>query len=239
MQSTLHNFTTRRLATLMAFATAMGLLETAVVIYLRELYYPEGFRFPLVPIPQRLAMIEVLREAATVIMLITVGHLAGFNKLQRFASFCIAFAVWDLVYYLLLYVLIGWPASLLTWDILFLIPVPWVGPVWAPCLISLLMLVSSICMIRKQQARPHYIIYPWQWLLLLSGALVSILSFMLDYFSAASQAELSQPDLFSDLQNYVPQEFNCYVFFTGFIMMLSAVIINLSFTNKNKSHEKA
>ncbi|MDQ3016493.1 MAG: hypothetical protein M3R25_07230 [Bacteroidota bacterium] len=111
------------------FAIAMGFMESAIVIYLRELFYPEGFRFPLIPIPHRLAVVEILREAVTVIMLICVGYFAGRNKVQRFAFFGLAFAIWDLFYYIFLYAFLGWPESIFTCDILFLIPVPWVGPV--------------------------------------------------------------------------------------------------------------
>jgi hypothetical protein len=32
---------------LAVFSMAMGYLESAVVVYLRKLYYPDGFKFPL------------------------------------------------------------------------------------------------------------------------------------------------------------------------------------------------
>ena len=34
---------------LLLYAVAMGYLEAAVVVYLRAIYYPEGFSFPLKP----------------------------------------------------------------------------------------------------------------------------------------------------------------------------------------------
>ncbi len=92
--------TYKKITTVILFAIAMGFLEAAVVIYLRALYYPTGFQFPLKTMDQHLAMVEILREFATVIMLLGVASLAGRNKLQSFAYFNLAFAIWDLFYYL-------------------------------------------------------------------------------------------------------------------------------------------
>ena len=131
----------RRLIWLSAYAVAMAYVESAVVVYLRAIYYPEGFSFPIVIIPDAMTWIEVGREAATLIMLVGVSLLAGADRWERFLFFCTAFGVWDIFYYVWLRVFLGWPTSLLTWDILFLIPVPWIGPVLAPILIS----VGLIC----------------------------------------------------------------------------------------------
>jgi len=109
---------------LIVFSVAMGFLEAAVVVYLRLHYYPNGFEFPLVPLEERIATVEILREAATLVMLIGVGVLAGKNLQQRVAFFLLAFAIWDLVYYVGLKLVLDWPSSWLAWDILFLIPAP-------------------------------------------------------------------------------------------------------------------
>jgi membrane protein implicated in regulation of membrane protease activity len=53
------------------------------------------------------------------------------------------FAIWDIFYYIFLWLLIGWPESFFTWDILFLLPVTWVGPVLAPVINSLTMIVLA------------------------------------------------------------------------------------------------
>ena len=108
---------------LILFSTAMGFMESAVVIYLRHIYYPEGFRFPLVPVSNLDGITELFREFATLIMLVTISAIAGKNPVQRFAIFLLNFAIWDLAYYLFLKLFLGWPLSLFTWDILFLIPV--------------------------------------------------------------------------------------------------------------------
>ena len=119
------------------FYAAMAYLESAVVVYLRALYYPSGFDFPLVPMDRSLVFTEVWREAATLIMLLAPAAILTRSRMERFAWFCFGFGVWDIFYYVWLKALLDWPADLLSRDLLFLIPVPWVGPVWAPCAISL------------------------------------------------------------------------------------------------------
>ena len=93
---------TKVLIWLTLFSIAMGFMETAIVVYLRELYYPKGFQFPLTVIPSNIALVEFLREAATLIMLIGIGIVAGKNKPQRFAFFIYCFAIWDIFYYVFL-----------------------------------------------------------------------------------------------------------------------------------------
>jgi hypothetical protein len=224
------------------FAMAMGFLESAVVIYLRAIYYPAGFDFPLIPMDNALAKVEILREAATVIMLIGIGYLAGATKLQRFAFFCLAFAVWDLFYYLFLYLFLGWPSSLFTWDILFLIPLPWIGPVWAPCLLSILMIGGSVLIITRTHAQPGYRVKSSHWFLLLSGSGVCILSFLWDYLRFCSVSNysglFSSRALFSEIHSYVPVSFNYALFFAGFAGMCYPVLLHLLSTPKTIYHEK-
>ncbi len=92
-----------------AFAIAMGFLESAVVVYMREILYPGGFEFPLSPIPVRLAVAELLREVATLVMLVSIGILAGRRFSTGFAWFIYTFAIWDIFYYVFLWLLLGWP----------------------------------------------------------------------------------------------------------------------------------
>src|SRR6185369_2332457 len=121
----------KTLLVVIGFSIAMAALESAVVVYLRALYYPDGFNVAMKLIDQKILLIEIAREAATVVMLLGVGWLAGNNLKDRFAYFLLSFAVWDIFYYLWLKVFIDWPSSLLEWDILFLIPFTWLGPVLA------------------------------------------------------------------------------------------------------------
>jgi hypothetical protein len=218
------------------FAIAMGFMESSVVIYLRELYYQSGFEFPLKPIPPFIARVEFFRELATIFMLIGCGIIAGKCKLSRFAYFIYAFAVWDICYYLFLYVCLGWPASLSTWDILFLIPVPWVGPVWAPCLLSLLMIVGSAFVILRLERDRFFRVSPSQWWLVIAGSFTCIVSFMWDYLSTRSGetwSVFSSSQLFGDISTYVPQRFNYALFFTGFLFM-SLPLFYLMFKTKNR-----
>lgn len=122
-----------------AYGAAMAFLESAVVVYLQQaLGIDPRALFPLQDPAGMgdLAAIEVGREAATLVMLAAVGWLAGRSGLERLAWTAVAFGTWDILYYAWLAVFIGWPSSLATWDLLFLIPVPWAGPVWAPVAVS-------------------------------------------------------------------------------------------------------
>ena len=127
-----------QLAAVFLWAVAFALVEAAVVVYLRRIFHPGGFAFPLQPRPyDPILGVEVAREAATLVMLALVGFLAGGRGWERFARVMVAFGAWDIFYYAWLWVFLGWPPSLATLDVLFLIPTIWVGPVWAPCLVSL------------------------------------------------------------------------------------------------------
>lgn len=142
------------------FAIAMGYVEAAVVVYLRALYYPDGFpipvklgslpiRFARIPefenrMPQSMLRTEIGREAATIIMLASLAWLVGSNSLHGLGAFLLAFGVWDIFYYLFLKLLIRWPQSLKTLDVLFLIPVPWIAPVWLPVTVSAVMIVCGV-----------------------------------------------------------------------------------------------
>src|SRR3989344_6671811 len=127
------------------YAIAMAFIEATVVVYLRKLFYPNGFNFPLVGfIDPAILNIEWIREFATIIMLLMVGILAGKKLYERFAYFIYAFAVWDIFYYIFLKVILDWPNSFLTWDLFFLIPWPWIGPVLAPMLCAVLIIITAL-----------------------------------------------------------------------------------------------
>ena len=126
------------------FAVAFAAVESAVVVYLRALYYPEGFSLPLKIFGRNHLWVELARELATMVMLASVAVLTGSNRWQRFAYFLISFGVWDIFYYVWLKVMINWPSSIFDWDILFLLPVPWIGPVIAPVLVSFFMILGGL-----------------------------------------------------------------------------------------------
>jgi hypothetical protein len=133
-----------KLLLLALFGIAMAHLEGVVVVYLRKLLGildPESNREAIEKAGQKYLKIEMSREAATIIMLVVIAFLAGNTWIERVVFFLWAFAFWDLFYYLSLYILIKWPPSFKTIDVLFLIPKPWIAPVWLPIGISSLTIV--------------------------------------------------------------------------------------------------
>lgn len=127
---------------LAVFGVAMAHVEGVVVVYLRKaIGMPEnnteaGNKELLEKVPRRLVRIEMTREAATIIMLLALAYLVGQSWLDRLMVFLWTFAFWDLFYYISLYVVIKWPPRLTTTDVLFLIPRPWIAPVWFPVGVS-------------------------------------------------------------------------------------------------------
>lgn len=152
----------RKKLTIVTFALAFGFVEAAVVVYLRAASGQlPGYNGTLAevrrlsatthqqaqsyaPLPQSLLTIEILREAATMLMLVCIALLAASRKRERWASFLLAFAIWDITYYAGLWATVGWPASFKDTDVLFLIPVPWVAQVWYPLAVSLLTVLAVL-----------------------------------------------------------------------------------------------
>jgi hypothetical protein len=209
---------------LFLFGISFGYVEAAVVIYLRALYEPlrqrltpgraPGDLFPLLdrdrmvaaaPETARLLNVEVIREAATIVMLAAVALVVAGERNLWLPAFAIAFGVWDVSFYLFLRLWIGWPASLLTWDILFLLPVPWVAPVLAPVIVSLTIVgCGLVALWRPVGIRPRH------WIgLILGGALV-ILSFTWDFRYV--------------LAGNLPHPFAWWLFLTGQLVGLGAFL---------------
>jgi hypothetical protein len=133
-----------KLSLLAVFGIAMAHLEGVVVVYLRKalgILDSESNKESVDKFPKRYLYIEMTREAATIIMLLAIAYLAGTTWLERGIIFLWTFAFWDLFYYLSLYILIKWPSTLKTIDVLFLIPVPWIAPVWFPIGVSSLTII--------------------------------------------------------------------------------------------------
>ena len=148
-----HMRTRRLLAWLTVWSLAFGVVEGVVVVYLRRLFYPgapaNGPLFPLRDMGAAVALTEVVREAATLLMLLGVAMLAERRPLRRFAAFAFCFGVWDLAFYATLRLALGWPTGLLEWDVLFLIPAPWTAPVLAPVLVSLALVGAAVLVLRR------------------------------------------------------------------------------------------
>jgi hypothetical protein len=170
-------------AVVIAFALAMAYLEAAVVVYLQHaLGITPDSLFPLrsAAMVGDFATIEVGREFATLVMLAAAGWLAGRNWIDRLAWTAVAFGAWDIAYYGWLWVFIGWPHSPLTWDVLFLIPVPWAGPVWAPVAVSVALIGFGLAAAREVSAGPFLRVAPWHVALAVAGGIVVVVSFTLD-----------------------------------------------------------
>jgi len=152
----------KKLIVLIIFGIAFGYVEAAVVDYLRRLLdIDSNFSFrhyrvilnlgfiefvkptTLYLINKTLSITETAREAATIIMLLSVAYLSGKKFRQRLGAFMVAFATWDIFYYVFLKILLNWPATLFTKDVYFLIPVPWIGPVITPLVCSALLLIGG------------------------------------------------------------------------------------------------
>lgn len=134
------------------FGIAMAYLEAVVVVYLRQMSYfvilpPESLK----PMPPFILALEMGREAATIIMLASLSMaVSRRNWWERFAFFLWSFGIWDILYYVWLYITLRWPPSPLTTDLLFLIPVPWLGPVIAPVLVSVAMLILAVAILKTK-----------------------------------------------------------------------------------------
>jgi hypothetical protein len=227
----------KKITWLILFSIAMGYLESAVVVYLREIYYPNGFVFPLTPIDSTLALTEFWREVATLVMLLGIGILTGKSSAQRLAFFLLSFAIWDIFYYVFLYVLLGWPSSLMTWDILFLVPVPWVGPVLTPLIISTLMLLLASFLIYFNKKLNRL-----EWSFSILGSIVVIISWVLDYWNFITKKVAnkvwtlsSKQNLFDTTEQYIPTAFNWPIFIAG-VCLISLTIFSFYFRNAKSTN---
>jgi len=195
------------------FAVAMAYLESTVVVYLREIFYPHGFKFPLIDIPPDIYLIEVGREAATILMLWAVSGILQRNRREWFAYFAYNFAVWDIWYYLWLKIMLGWPASMLDWDVLFLIPLPWISPVLAPVLVSSALIFSAVVILTFESTGHPLNLTIRDWVLEILAGIIIIGSF------------LTQTEVIAAKQ--VPQSYPWGIFTLGMILGLAVFIFRL------------
>jgi hypothetical protein len=203
------------------FSIAMAFLESAVVIYLRQLYYPGGFQFPLASMDFSVAQVELFRELATLLMLLSLAWIAGKNNTQKFAYFLLSFALWDIFYYVFLKVFINWPSSLLTWDILFLLPSAWVGPVIAPVLLSGIMLVYSLLLLKGNRAA-KLVISKKEWIILIASSVVIIVGFTYEYIWEYASVS-NTLSFFKFSEQFIPTSFNWLVFGLGIMGIIYAI----------------
>lgn len=211
----------------------MGFLESVVVVYLRQLYYPEGFGFPLKEAIGAGFFLEYLREIATIVILLTVSVLAGRRTYERFSYFLYCFGVWDIFYYVGLKVLLNWPSSLLTWDILFLIPIVWLAPVLAPIICATTMIIFSGFILYYYNKGYPVRINLLGWSLMSLGALCILITFIWDYSKIIIHGGFLKSlfSLTTDLHfkrivtSYIPSTYNWTLFVLGEFLVFSSLVI--------------
>lgn len=206
-----------RIAVVVIFAVAMAWMESATVVYLRTLVgRVEPYQQSPLPIISSFGVVEVIREAATLLMLMSAGWLAGISWKSRLGCFMAAFGVWDIFYYVFLKIIVGWPHSLYDWDVLFLIPLPWWGPVLSPILISLvLVLFGTVLMLSEFDGwifRPSTL----SWGFHFCGIVLALYAFMENSIEILLKG--------GNLHSKLPTEFNWPLFVLGFIFLLAPII---------------
>jgi hypothetical protein len=155
-------------------------------------------------------------------MLVAVGWLAGRNGRTRLCYSLIAFGAWDILYYVFLAMIVGWPQSLLDWDVLFLIPLPWWGPVIAPAMIAALMIVGGTLVTQFGVTQlGDACFWPRRWSLALNaaGIVLALVVFMQDSIRALSGGEAA-------IRATLPARFN-WTWFAVALAMMSCAILDL------------
>jgi hypothetical protein len=179
------------------FAVAMAYLESAIVVYLREIWQIGDSLFPVLPMfdpeTQRLLVVEVGREFATLVMFVALAYAVARTRVQWWAAILIAFGVWDIFYYVWLEVLLGWPASLAAWDVLFLVPGQMTGPVYAPVSVSALMVLAGVLFLHCENEGGRVRFSGTFWALLVGGFVLILVSFFTNGFP--STGDKTEADL--------------------------------------------
>jgi hypothetical protein len=202
-----------------AFAIAMAWVESASVFYIRALVdRVEPYQAQPLPLNDALGNVELWREGATMIMIAMVGMLAGRTWRRRVGYAAVAFGVWDIFYYVFLRLISGWPKTLLDWDILFLLPLPWWGPVLAPVSIALVMILWGTLVTQNDRAEPDT---RWTWTLAGTGIMLALAVFMIDAWRALPHGR-------DAILQVLPTTFNWPLFCLALLLMSSPALYVVS-----------
>jgi hypothetical protein len=215
-----------RWAIVMAFAIAMAWVEAASVFYIRALVDRiEPYQAHPLPLNEALGYVELWREAATLVMIATLGLIAGRTWRRRAGYAALAFGTWDIFYYVFLRLISGWPRTLLDWDILFLLPLPWWGPVLAPMSIALVMILWGTLVTQSSDAATDS---RWAWALGWVGILLALGVFMIDAWRALPHGR-------DAVLRVLPTTFNWPLFWVALLLMASPALHHLAFLPAKKS----
>lgn len=199
-----------RWAVVVAFAIAMAWVEAASVFYIRALVGRiEPYQADPLPMNAALGNVELWREAATLVMIATAGLLAGRTWRRRAGYAALAFGAWDIFYYVFLRLISGWPRTLLDWDILFLLPLPWWGPVLAPVSIALVMILWGTLATQSDHDAP---VARWAWALAGIGIVLALAVFMTDSSRALPHGR-------DAVLRVLPTAFNWPLFWAALLLM--------------------
>ncbi|MCD6356470.1 MAG: hypothetical protein J7L66_04205 [Anaerolineaceae bacterium] len=199
------------------FAIAMAYVESAVVVYTRRIYGISDLLLDIPPFDPSIAPIELGRELATLAMLLAVGWAVGKSLQTRISFAFFAFGIWDIFYYFWLWMFIGWPNSLFSPDLLFLIPLPWWGPVIAPVLIAYLMITGGTLVVINED-KGHKIRFSiFDLATLIAGVLILLYSFMEDALAIL-------PADVETLAQLRPTSFNWSIYILGLVIAGYAVL---------------
>jgi hypothetical protein len=202
------------------YAVAMAWVESAAVFYLRSMMGRiEPHQPDPLPVIGGFALVELPREFATMVMLFAVGVLAGRTWRARIGYAAVAFGVWDIFYYIFLKMMCDWPRSLLDWDVLFLLPLPWWGPVLAPVLIALLMILWGT-FASQFEGKQTPVLSNWRaWILNFAGIALALHGFMADSIAAAHRGS-------DAIRAVLPDKFNWLMFCVALALMSAPVFQN-------------
>jgi hypothetical protein len=214
-----------RWAIVVAFAIAMAWLEAASVFYIRALVDRiEPYQANPLPVNGTLGNVELVREASTLVMIATLGMLAGRTWRSRAGYAALTFGVWDIFYYVFLRLITGWPRTLLDWDVLFLLPLPWWGPVLAPISIAVIMIVWGTL---ETQSRDGVPAARWSWALGWIGIVVALCVFMIDAWRAL-------PNGRDAILQVLPTTFNWPLFLLALLLMASPALHQVAVLSTKK-----
>ena len=214
------------------FAIAMAYVESTVVVYIRKIYGISDLLLDIPPFDPVIASIEVGRELATLVMLMAMGWAVGKSLQTRLSYTFFIFGVWDIFYYFWLRILFGWPNSLIETDLLFLIPLPWWGPVIAPVLIACLMIIGGVLAVISKDKGHKIRFSAFDWTTLIAGVLILLYSFMEDALAII-------PADVETLAQLRPTPFNWPIYILG-LVSVSYVVLHATWPGnwKNLSSTK-